>query len=136
MMMYNSIYTNFIDTEMSPHIHSRIHAKKYGGVPEDYLPVDELIDSSKTHMADIRHRSILHSSFGILIAEKVFGATIINMEGKKICVREIVIDHILQDLGFIPTVEQYLNNMTLQNWMSGTEKTRKSINRKHINLED
>jgi hypothetical protein len=87
-------------------------------------------------MADIRHRAILHSSFGILIAERVFGATILNSEEKKICVRELVIDHIMQDLGFIPTVEQYLNNMTLQTWMSGSEKTRKPINCKHIKLED
>jgi hypothetical protein len=125
-----------IDIKMSPHIHSRIHAKKYGGVPEDYLQVDELIDCSKTHMADVRHRAILHSSFGILIAERVFGATISNSEGKKICVRELVIDHIMQDLGFIPTVEQYLNNMAIQPWMSGTEKTARKTNRKHINLED
>ena len=31
-------------------------------------------------------------------------------------------DHITQDLGFIPTMEQYLNNMQIQPWMSGTEK--------------
>jgi hypothetical protein len=42
----------------------------------------------------------------------------------------------MQDLGFIPTVEQYLNNMAIQPWMSGTEKTARKTNRKHINLED
>lgn len=121
---------------MSPHIHSRIHAKKFGGVPEDYLPLDEFIDCSKTHMPDIRHRSILHSSFGILMAEKVFGAVIINSERKKICVRELVIDHIQQDLGFIPTMEQYLNNMQIQPWMSGTEKKNAGSKSRFIKLED
>ena len=41
----------------------------------------------------------------------------------------------MQDLGFIPTMEHYLNNMTIQPWMSGTEK-KNQANRKFIKLED
>lgn len=119
---------------MSPHIHSRIHAKRFGGVAEDYLKVDEFIDSSKTHFADIRHRAILHSSFGIYLAEQVFGPCIVNSQGKQIAVRELVIEHIMQDLGFVPTMENYLNNMQLQPWMSGTRKTQVSKS-KFISLD-
>jgi hypothetical protein len=120
---------------MSPFIHAKIHCKKYGGVPDDYLPVDEFIDSSKTHYANIKHRAILHSSFGIYLAEQVFGPTITISTGKQVCVRELVIDHIMQDLGFIPTMEQYLVNMELKDWMSGTRKTEKA-HAKFIKLED
>jgi hypothetical protein len=56
------------------------------------------------------------------LTERVFGATITNSVGKQICVREIVIDHVIQDLGFIPTMEQYLKHMSLEGWMSGSDK--------------
>lgn len=121
---------------MKPFLHSKIHAKKYGGVPEDYADIDDFIDSSKQAVADVRHRAILHSAFGCFIVEKVFGRTRINSEGREYSPRDVAEDHLLQDLGFIPTVEQYLNNMAIQPWMSGTEKTARKTNRKHINLED
>lgn len=107
---------------MKPFLHSRIHAKKYGGKPEDYAPIDDFIDSSKASVPDVRHRAIIHSSFGCFLVEQVFGRTMINSDGKEFSPRDVAEDHILQDLGFIPTMEQYLNNMTIQPWMSGTEK--------------
>jgi hypothetical protein len=119
---------------MKPFLHSRIHAKKYGGTPDDYADIDDFIDSSKQAVADVRHRTLLHSAFGCFIVEKVFGRTRTNSEGKVYSPRDIAEDHIIQDLGFIPTVEKYLNNMTIQPWMSGTEK--KKVTRKSIKLED
>jgi hypothetical protein len=112
---------------MKPYIHSRIHAKKYGGVPEDYQDIDDFIDSSKSSVPDVRHRAILHSAFGCFIVEKVFGATRTNSEGKVYSPRDVAEDHILQDLGFIPTMEKYLNSMQIQPWMSGTEKSNSAI---------
>lgn len=120
---------------MKPFLHGRIHAKKYGGVPEDYADIDDFIDSSKQAVADVRHRAILHSAFGCFIVEKMFGRTRFNSEGKEYSPRDVAEDHVLQDLGFLPTMEQYLNNMTIQPWMSGTEK-KNHVTRKHINLED
>ena len=107
---------------MKPYLHSRIHAKKYGGVPEDYQDIDDFIDSSKMSVPDVRHRAILHSSFGCFVVERVFGTTRTNPEGKTYSPRDVAEDHIQQDLGFIPTVENYLNNMQVQDWMSGSQK--------------
>jgi len=107
---------------MKPYHHSNIHAKKYGGVPDDYADIDDFIDSSKQAVADVRHRAILHSAFGCFIVESVFGRTRVNSDGKTYSPRDVAEDHIQQDLGFIPTMEQYLNNMTIQTWMSGTDK--------------
>lgn len=119
---------------MKAFLHARIHAKKYGGVPEDYIDIDSFIDSSKTALPDVRHRAILHSAFGCFVVEQVFGVTRVNSAGKTYSPREVAEDHILQDLGFIPTMEQYLGNMTIQPWMSGTRKT--PGNAKHIPLVD
>lgn len=44
---------------MKAFLHARIHAKKYGGVPEDYIDIDSFIDSSKTAPATARF-CILH----------------------------------------------------------------------------
>ena len=120
---------------MKPYLHSRIHAKKYGGVPNDYADIDDFIDSSKQCVADVRHRAILHSSFGCFIVEKIFGRTRINSDGKTYSPRDVAEEHILQDLGFIPTVEQYLGNMRIEPWMSGTRKSERRKT-KFIKLED
>lgn len=118
---------------MKPFLHGKIHVKKHGGKAEDYADIDDFIDSSKAAVPDVRHRAILHSAFGCYIVERAFGRTRINSDGKEYSPRDIAEDHILQDLGFIPTMEQYLNNMAIQPWMSGTMKTNRS---KFIKLED
>lgn len=120
---------------MKPFLHGRIHAKKYGGKGSDYADIDDFIDSSKSSVLDVRHRAILHSSFGCFLVEQMFGRTRFNSDGKEYSPRDVAEDHIMQDLGFIPTMEQYLNNMTIQPWMSGTEKRNKS-SAKFIKLED
>ncbi len=117
---------------MKPYLHSNIHAKKYGGKPEDYADIDDFIDSSKAALADVRHRALLHSAFGCFIVERVFGRTRVNSAGKEYSPRDVAEDHIMQDLGFIPTVDKYLRNMRIQTWMSGT---RKRLRRKVV-LED
>lgn len=123
---------------MKPLLHAKLSVKNYGGHVDDYLPIHNFIDSSKQCMPDVRHRALLHSAFGCYLVEQVFGVYLTNSEGKMVSTRDVAEEHIIQDLGFIPTVEKYLNNMTLQPWMSGTE--RRSLNmrerKRHINLED
>ena len=107
-----------------PVIHSRSSVKKYGGVIDDYIKIHTFLDSSKSAISDVRHRAIFHSAFGIFIVQQVFGEYFINSEGKYVSVRDIAEDHILEDLGFIPTAENYLNNMKVQDWMSGSMRNR------------
>ena len=104
---------------MKPIIHAKIHAKKFGGVPEDYLAVNEFMDSSKMAIGDNRHRAILHHSFGTFIAERVFGTTLTNSYCKAVAIREIAEQHIIEDMGFIPSVQDYLENMSYMPWMHG-----------------
>lgn len=107
---------------MKPLIHATISAKKYGGTVDDYLPLHNFFDSSKASLADVRHRAILHSSFGIFMLERLFGDYITNADGKKVSVRDIGEEHVMQDMGFIPTVEKWLRNMPIEDWMMGLEK--------------
>lgn len=109
---------------MKPHLHAKNSAKKYGGKPEDYQAIHDFFDHTKAHLADVRHRALLHSSFGIFMVEKVFGITITNSDGKKVSVRDIGEDHVLEDLGTIPSVEMWLKGLPIEPWMGGARRKR------------
>ena len=106
----------------NPLVHAERAAQKWGGIPDDYLPVHQFFDSTKAHVADNRHRVILHNSLGIAIAEQVFGLAITNADGRRVFVREIGQQHILEDLGFIPTLGECLKELPLRPWMAGARK--------------
>jgi hypothetical protein len=122
---------------MKPWSHALISAKKFGGTPEDYIDIHEFIDSSKSAHADMRHRAILHSAFGIYVTALVFGTMeqvkgewrrmpyIRNSEGKVVQVRDVAEQHVIDDLGRIPSVGDWLKNMTLEAWMGGPVRKRK-----------
>lgn len=107
---------------MKPYIHAKISAKRHGGYYADYMAIHDFIDSSKIAMPDVRHRAILHSSFGCYLAEQMFGTIITNSEGKEVSVRDIAEEHVIDDLGFIPTIENWLEELPLKLWMSGGRK--------------
>lgn len=107
-----------------PWIHAKSSARKYGGQPDDYLDIHNFMDSSKATMADVRHRAILHSAFGCFLAEKVFGVVRTNSDDKEYSVRDIAEQHILEDMGHIPTVQDWLEGLEVQEWM-GPPKVRK-----------
>lgn len=81
------------------------------------MPIHDFFDSSKAHFPDMRHRAMFHHTFGIYIVEKVFGTYIVNSDGKKVQVRDIGEQHVLDDLGFIPTVQDYFKFMQPKEFM-------------------
>ncbi len=107
---------------MKPYLHAKVSVKNWGGVPEDYMPIHDFIDSSKAHFPDMRHRALLHSSFGIYIAERVFGTNITNSSGRLVSVRDIAERHVLDDMGTIPTVQDYLTGMPMYDWLGGPKR--------------
>lgn len=112
---------------MKPHIHSKNSVRKHGGKVEDYQAIHDFIDSSKSAVPDVRHRAVLHSAFGIYIVERVFGVTIKNSDGHTVSVRDIAEEHVIEDLGRIPTLQDYLEHMELAQWMGGARVTKRFI---------
>lgn len=102
-----------------PWIHAESSAKRYGGKPEDYIEIHNLLDSSKGTIADSRHRALTHNAWFMFILEKIFGVTIENSEGRKISVREIGEQHILEDYRgrFIPSAQDFLQEIEVKEWM-------------------
>ena len=103
-----------------PYHHAERSAKKFGGVAEDYLAVHNWFDESKAHLPDLRHRALRHHSEGIFLCEQVFGVTLTNSDGRAVPVRLVGEQHVVDDLGWIPTVKDWLENLQLQPWMRRT----------------
>ena len=53
--------------------HAQSAAKKWGGTPDDYIEIEEFIDSSKRVIGDARHRSVYHHTLGVWLVQELFG---------------------------------------------------------------
>lgn len=104
---------------MKPYYHAKISQKRFGGEVKDYLKFHDWVDHTKAHLPDARHRMILHNSWGIYIGESVFGHIFVNSAGKEINVRDILEQHVIDDLGKIPTIDECFASMPLEPWMVG-----------------
>ena len=58
-------------------VHAESSARKFGGAPEDYLAIHEKIDSTKMIHAEVTHRCVFHSAFGIYLIEELFGTCLL-----------------------------------------------------------
>jgi hypothetical protein len=112
---------------VKPYLHGKVSVKKWGGVEADYQRIHDWLDQTKSHFPDMRHRAILHSSFGIYLCEQVFGTNITNSDSKVVSVRDIAEQHVLDDMGRIPTVQDYLQGMPFYNWLGGPKKVKTKI---------
>lgn len=107
--------------------HAQSAARKWGGRPEDYLPIHEFIDSSKQVIGDVRHRSVYHHTLGAYLCQRIFGntLTVTKKSGHgthQVPVRLIAERHILEDLGWLPSPADYINGMAIKPWMSGAQR--------------
>lgn len=107
---------------MKPLIHAEFSVRRHGGTVDDYLPIHNFLDSSKAVVADMRHRALLHNSFGCYIAEQMFGTYLTLDNGDKISVRAIAEEHIVQDLGRVPSVTDFFDAIPLEDWLPGKSR--------------
>jgi hypothetical protein len=92
---------------MKPLTHAKNSARKFGGKWEDYIHLHEWMDSSKQMLPDLRHRAFFHNSWGIYLGQEKFGHAIKNSDGRDIAVRDILEQHVIEDMGYIPTVADW-----------------------------
>ena len=106
-----------------PTFHATTSASIWGGVPEDYLAIHNWLDATKETFCDFRHRALRHHSQGIFEAERIFGFSITNGDGKSVPVRYICEQHIKEDCGGrVPTVADWFRNIKPEVWMSRGHK--------------
>ncbi|PHN03478.1 hypothetical protein CRP01_26100 [Flavilitoribacter nigricans DSM 23189 = NBRC 102662] len=96
-------------------VHSQLSAKKFGGPPEVYYPIHKFLDASKLFYFHIKHRILLHHTYGIELCIRRFGDYLEVETGRQVLVRDIAAEHIREDLGGkIPTLFDWFgNNKTL-----------------------
>jgi hypothetical protein len=102
---------------MNPYHHALSSAKKYGGQWSDYYAIHAWFDASKAHYADFRHRAHRHHSLGIFECEEKFGSTVTNSAGALIPTRFIGEQHVLEDCGRIPSLQDWLGCLKPETWM-------------------
>ncbi len=110
--------------------HAESSARKFGGRAEDYLPIHNWFDESKAFLADFRHRALRHHAEGIFLAEKLFGVAIANRDGNEVPVRYVGEQYVREDLGCIPTAQDWLLQIKPQRWMYGQRPDKETTSTK------
>jgi hypothetical protein len=118
---------------VKPFDHGKVSVRRWGGVPEDYQAIHDFLDESKAHFADMRHRALLHNSFGIYLCERLFGHNITNAAGRLVSVRDVAEQHVIDDMGRIPSVQDYLQGMPFYDWLGGPKRKSESF---FLKMED
>ena len=83
----------------------------------DCRPIDDYFDESRSYMCDVRHRALRHHHEGIFLREKLFGVSITNSDGREVPVRIIGEQYVVEDLGRIPSLSEWLRELTIKTWM-------------------
>jgi hypothetical protein len=102
---------------MTPYRHALSSARRFGGDAADYLLIHAWFDESKAFVADFRHRALRHHAEGIALCERLFGAVAINSLGRAVEVRLLGEQHVKEDLGWIPTAQDWLRQLQPAPWM-------------------
>jgi len=87
---------------MHPYHHALSSAKKHGGTWQHFIDIHKWFDETKSLFGDARHRALRHHTAGIFWCED-----------KEIPVRVIAEQHVVEDMGFLPTPEWWLSQMKL-----------------------
>ncbi len=96
---------------MKPLQHAQISRKTYGGCWQDYIEVHSFLDSSKAACAHFKHRFLLHHAEGIELGVRIFGETLINGENRAIQTKQVLTDHLIEDLGSVVSVEDWAQDL-------------------------
>jgi hypothetical protein len=114
--------------------HAQSSARKFGGTAKDYLPIHNWFDETKAFLSDFRHRALRHHAEGIFLAEQLFGIAIVNSEGNQVPVRYVGEQHVREDLGRIPTAQDWLSQIHPQRWMYGQRLDEETLTNKEAPL--
>lgn len=110
-----------------PYHHSLSSVKQWGGEVEDYQKLHEWFDASKEMFADFRHRALRHHAQGIFELERTFGKTIVLSTGRVIPTRWVGEQHVTEDMGFIPSLSDWLIHIQPQDWMNRSRKLSREV---------
>ena len=97
--------------------HSVSSSRQWGGTPDEYLFLHNWFDATKAYIGDFRHRALRHHTLGIAEAISLFGESLTLSTGRVIPMRWVCEQHLIEDFGFIPTLQDWLVHLQPQPWM-------------------
>ena len=109
----------------NPQKHAKSSVKRWGGKIEDYIFLHKNLDFPKSCMNNNTARALTHNTWYIYeIIPQIFGYTITNSDGRQVDTIDIAMLHVLEDfhMKFIPTPQDYLKHLELQDWMNNGVK--------------
>lgn len=104
---------------------------------DDYMEIHNWFDCTKQLTGDFTHRAIRHHAHGIEECIKTFGHYVTNSEFKNVPTKMIAEQHVLEDCGFIPTVQDWLKPLKKDPlpWMLRVSKKSRDLELDEINAE-
>jgi hypothetical protein len=97
-----------------PYHHACSSAHQFGGCADDYLFLHQFFDQTKACVPSSLHRLLLHNHFGIDLCCQIHGEQFQRASDRvAIQTRQIAEQHISEDFGFLPTLEDCLRGHPL-----------------------
>jgi hypothetical protein len=100
------------------HYHCVSSAKAFGGTPEDYAELHRWMDRSRAGTDALLHRMLAHHTTGIADGVALFGDTWTISTGAQIPTSLVLAGHVREDLGFVPTLDHYIELLRTPRWAS------------------
>ena len=107
-----------------PWTHAESSVSLFGGKTEDYIALHSWFDDTKSWCSNWRHRAFRHQSEGIKECVDVFGQEIINSDGNAVSVYELGVQHVTEDVGFVPTPMDWFEHYDESSWNAFCEEKR------------
>jgi hypothetical protein len=98
--------------------HAVSSAHRFGGEPEDYVELHKWFDEPKGHIGDWRQRALRHHTLGIVEAIEKFGDWLTLSTGRRVSTRLVCEQHMMEDFGRLPSVQDWLQHLDPQPWMA------------------
>jgi hypothetical protein len=76
------------------------------------------MDATKELVGDFRHRALRHHATGVVECEERFGVALTLSTGRVIPTRLVAEQHLIEDFGRIPTVQDWLRCIQPEPWMT------------------
>lgn len=97
----------------TPGEHAEESVQFFGGKEEDYLPIHHFLDSSyEEKLNEDLRLALTHNDWFIgHVLPGVFGEMITNSDGKPVFVTQIATHHVMEDLGRVPKVNEWLEGL-------------------------
>ena len=111
----------------TPLHHAQSSVNRWGGTVDDYLFIHNWFDETKAFHPDFRHRAIRHHSQGVQECIKKYGDYIELNNNKKVPIKLIAEQHLIEDCGYIPSMSDWLMHIKPQMFMYKAKKLSKEI---------